>query len=71
MKYEVWMEGYAATGDCGTATRLGSFEAASFKQACEKAIQVNKMQKHYDPSRNTYWGCRMFDNERAARKSFG
>jgi hypothetical protein len=70
--YEVWAEGYAATGEHGTASYVGSVEASSFEEACRLL---------HDPAgygalgevggRPAYWGCRLFDNEADARKSFG
>lgn len=33
-EYEVWMEGYAATGESGTASLLGKVKARNFAQAC-------------------------------------
>lgn len=70
--YEVWMEGYAATGEHGTAQHLGNTTAASFKEACKLVVEnKNWDMSYYNPERNTYWGCRFFDNGEDARKSFG
>lgn len=33
-EYEIWMEGYSATGESGTAHLLGKIEARNFAQAC-------------------------------------
>jgi len=77
-KYEVWMEGYAATGEHGSAHRLVSkegktlWEGETFKDAVKAAVEeVIEEKNYYDPERNTYWGCRFFDNEAEARSSFG
>ena len=71
-KYDVWIEGYAATGERGTAQKLAEgVKADSFKQACEFYADQFIEGGCYDPGRNTYWGCRLFDNEEDARKSFG
>lgn len=72
MKYEVWMEGYLATGMEGIpqgATLVGEVEADSFKDACDLFYGNDTF--HYNPQRLTYWGCKLFDNEQDARKNFG
>ena len=66
--YNIWMEGFAATGESAPASFVGTVQANSFKEACQKAFEGNSS---YNPERNTYWGCRLFDNEAAARRSFG
>jgi hypothetical protein len=90
-EYEVWSEGYMATGESGGATLHGKVMARSFREACNILMckhyleWVTKMQDtnytgqrdnpdsgmSYDPSHLTVWGCRLFDNEVDARKSFG
>jgi hypothetical protein len=72
MKFEVWNEGYACTGNSGTAQFLGTEEADSFQEACKKALIRNGWNmSYYDEENNRYWGCWFFDNEVDARKSFG
>lgn len=65
---EVWCEGYMATGDSAEARLLGKTRASTLKEACDKLYSNDPS---YDPERMTYWGCRLFDNEDDARKSFG
>ena len=68
--YQIWMEGFAITGNSSKATLLGEMEAESFQQACDKYIEENpEYKKLY--SGKSIWGCRLFDNEADARKSFG
>ena len=69
--FEVWMEGYSITGNCSGATYYGKYKAKRFKSACLKAMVKNKMLNDYNLIDNTYWGCRLYDNETGARKSFG
>ena len=71
--YEVWLEGYAATGQFGTAQYLGAFTATSFVEACTKAMDHNHMDTRYFQlgTHPSYWGCRFYDNESDARRSFG
>lgn len=78
-KYEIWNEGYTATGESGGAQQLtrengdNLFEGETFKEACKNAlIELDwDMDRYYDEERNTFWACRFFDNETDARKSFG
>lgn len=74
MRYEVWIEGYLATGMEGVpqkARLLGTFEADSFRHACVQWAITNKETNLFNIEALSYWGCRMFDNEEEARKSFG
>lgn len=77
-KYEIWMEGFSATGQEGKAQLVVSnIEAFSFHEAC--SIHFSKLTKEeseywsYSKQSNTWaiWGCRLFDNEIDARKNFG
>lgn len=77
-KYQVWLEGFSATGNNETAKKLTrkneetTWEADTFQEACEKALRTLKWEmKYYNNDRNTYWSCRFFDNETDARKNFG
>lgn len=74
--FTLWVEGFAATGEYGTAQRLGTYTGETFGDAVRKWDREKN-------SRNTYgklteheghfdvWGCRIFDNEADARKHFG
>lgn len=71
-EFEVWLEGYAATGERGTAQYLGKQKATSFKEACIQAlIDKDWDLSIYDENTNSYWACKFYDNEEEARKSFG
>jgi hypothetical protein len=72
MLHEVWREGFRATGSEGTAVKIGEVEAESFAEACDKLCSLASWQiwgGTYD--RGTVWGCRLFNNEADARRSFG
>jgi hypothetical protein len=70
--FEVWNEGYAATGQQEKAQCLGTFEAETFQEACKNAlIELKWDMSYYDEEDNSFWACRFFDNEKDARKSFG
>ena len=70
--WQVWVEGFVVTGESGKAQLMGETEAKTFGEACR--IVFSKTREHamyFDPVRLTYWGCRLFDNETDARRSFG
>jgi hypothetical protein len=69
--WQVWMEGFEATGDESGAQFMGMWEGETFKDACAKWAASLSGPNHYDAALNTYWACRLFDNERDARKTFG
>lgn len=76
-QWEVWLEGYAATGESSTAQKLTSllhdrWQGETFQDAVRLALGVLTWDmKYYDEKKNAFWGCRFFDNETDARKSFG
>ncbi len=85
-EYEVWMEGYAATGEQGTATLVGRGTGETFDEAVRDYMSKTPNHGIEEVTRNRYsseenynnrksnwhiWACRLFDNEADARKSFG
>lgn len=76
-KYQIWSEGFSVTGEYQKASYHGEFEAETFEQACDKWAETldEYSKKCYTPSKDgrrpMLWGCRLFDNETDARKSFG
>lgn len=66
--FDIWSEGYVATGDSGKATYHGEGTGKTFKAACIKKF---KDDNNYCSKNNTYWACCLFDNEDDARESFG
>lgn len=77
-QFDVWVEGYAATGQSAPATFHGKHWAETFDEACIYALGelLDKDDKEKDGYRRRdgrlcVWACRCFDNEIDARKSFG
>lgn len=85
-EFEIWAEGYVATGEHGTATLVGKGTGETFDEAVRdymsktpnhgieeytKAFRVTEEQYKNLKSNWCIWGCRLFDNEADARKSFG
>lgn len=75
--YQIWAEGYLATGMEGKPQRaymMGTAKGATFEEACVNFMKSNPEYeggKYYVASSNRYWGCKLFDNEADARKLFG
>lgn len=70
-KYHIWSEGYRATGGQLGASYHGCYEGDTFEEACKQWALSSSEPNLFDPKKLTYWGCRLFDNEIDARKSFG
>lgn len=85
-EYEIWMEGYAVTGDRQGAEMIGKGIGNTFDKAVidymskndNHGIEENKTSKynskesyHNRKSNWNIWACNLFDNEVDARKSFG
>lgn len=68
MKYEVWREGFRITGCWSNASLVGECEANSFAEACEKLLGRSST---FNRERLSDWGCKLYDNEKDARQSFG
>ena len=70
----LWSEGYACTGNQSGATFHGTFKAKDLTDAIEQfrgTLNDEYSIKCIDIERKSFWGCRFFDNEADARKSFG
>jgi hypothetical protein len=78
-EFEVWTEGFAATGQSSGATLHGKVMAENFDQACIKVLgsRLDKDESKPDGySRNSegnmcVWACGCYDNEKEARAYFG
>lgn len=73
--FEIWCEGYAITGNSADASLLGTETATTWDEAVEKYMVKNPdtidVREANGVKVYTDWGCRLFDNESDARKSFG
>jgi len=72
--FTLWEEGYACTGEHGSANYLGKWQGENFMDAYLAMVKA----KYGNPPPNwihldkpCIWGCNVYDNERDARKSFG
>ncbi len=71
--YQVWAEGYRASGDRADATFLGTARASSFRGAVDIIRDKSETPDLYTfkGDRCFLWGCELFDNEADARRRFG
>ena len=72
--YEVWTEGYVVTGGSSGAVFHGAWKGVDFKDAVKnyaESVEDPYARSTIDLDRMTFWGCKFFDNEADARKSFG
>ena len=73
MQYEVWTEGYTISGSVSGADFHGIFESDTFAGACLgfRDSLPQKSLHYFNDEQLTFFGCKFFDNESDARKSFG
>lgn len=73
--FDVWTEGWAANEGKFPAMFMGRVEAESLVEACKKLKARSKpdLRRFWriEEKAAYYYGCKAFDNERDARKSFG
>lgn len=73
-EWQVWSEGYRATGESSGATFHGSFKGETFRDAVS-AFRDSLTDAYsiecVNLDRLTFWGCKFFDNGNDAVRSFG
>lgn len=69
--FHIWSEGYSMNNEHGPAQYICSVYAKTFKEACITAFKKGLLGESFNEERLTTWGCRLYDNERDARKRFG
>jgi hypothetical protein len=73
--FEIWVEGYNATGNSSPASKVGQGVGETFDDAIQDYINHNPDCgiNNYDSGKSKWniWGCNLFDNEMDARKAFG
>lgn len=73
-KIQLWSEGYACNGQSSGATFHGEFEADDMRGAVKlfkESLTDEYSISCVDIENLNVWGCRFFDNETDAKKSFG
>lgn len=77
--WDIWVEGYLCTGMEGIpspAYKAGTVEAPSFDEAVRRHVArlPDDQATYWGRSSEgvwSVWGCRVYDNEADARRSFG
>lgn len=76
--FTLWVEGYRASSENGTAQYLGAYTGVSLADAAQAWYRSQKDAKRQwgalyvsDSGRPSVWGCRIFEAEEEARASFG
>ena len=71
--WQVWIEGYNATGNSKTASLKGLYWGETFQDAVKAyAETLNPNDRSYFNSDfSAFWGCKFYDNEADARRMFG
>lgn len=74
-EFEIWMEGYRATCEHGTAHFVGLSRGFDFEDAVRRwyahPTRATRAAKFFDQQTLSYWGCRLFPTEKEARKAYG
>jgi hypothetical protein len=86
-EFDIWMQGYSATGEYSQAQYIGKFSGRNFQDACMRFFMAKELEsrknydlndEYFDTARfdynghsNSYWSRKLFDNEVDARKMFG
>lgn len=66
--FEIWQEGYSATGQYSPAFRVGETMAETFEEAC---VALCGKYKDFNVESCSVWGCRLYDNAEDARAFVG
>lgn len=72
-QYEIWCEGFVTMESKSGAQLLGKIRATSFKSAAVEFFEHygESVNKYFDRESMSFYGCKLFDNEADARKTFG
>ena len=69
---DLWMEGYYTNGDSSPARYCGHYKVSCLSDAVKAwSAEDYSRSKHVNMEDLTFWGCRFFDNELEARRTFG
>jgi hypothetical protein len=72
--FEIWSEGSRYTGGGSGANYEGTAKGGTFIEACDNWAKQNKIPPRLYRSGEGaayLWGCRLYDNEKDARATFG
>jgi len=84
--FDIWMEGYRATGESSGAQMVGTGEGETFDDAVKDYMSKNPKHGIEENGKNRYrteeayenrksnwniWACDLYDNQGDAAKAFG
>ena len=81
--YNIYSEGYITTGARAGAQFMGRAKGRNFHEACKnffrRVIGIYELEDdglvaydpYYNPTNNTYYACKLFDNLEEAQKCYG
>lgn len=62
-QFEIWSEGYSATGGSSGPIYFGKSHGQTFREACDNFAKSNPaFARYYDSDRLTHWACRLYDS---------
>jgi hypothetical protein len=67
-EFEIWMGGYAATGEQAGASFLAKIEAETFHKAVEKYLELHPEYKQHYAREERYVSCKKSDEHPLGRK---
>ena len=73
VQIQVWSEGYSISGnEQGTAHLHGTVFANNLAHACHELSKKDaEFGRNFNPQTRMFWVCKLFDNARDARRSYG
>lgn len=66
-RFEIWHQGYRATGESQPHGKLGMTWGTDFKDACRRFFSRRDDKSYFDAERNTYWERTLYPTEAEAR----
>ena len=70
--FEIWCEGFRATGEGCPAHLMGVWPGKTFRRAVISFMESEPgLKKYFNEEDLSSWGCKIFDNEKDARANFG
>ena len=71
-EYQIWSEGFRVMEGSSGAILHGHAKGVDLNDACKNLAKKDKeFAKNFSADRMAWWGCKIYDNETDARKTFG
>ena len=70
--FDIYIEGFHAQGNWSGAEYVGFAKGETFAEACSNFYRTQTAEfSLYNADRNSFWGCRLFENLEEAQRTFG